>query len=89
MDSTKYSRTVADMQTAGVNPALAMNGGISTQATSNAQAQGANVATPELDLSQVATLAMQSKQLQLQEKLVDSEARKNNADAKKTETETT
>lgn len=89
MDSTKYARTVTDMQSAGVNPALAMNGGVSTQATSNAQAQGANVATPELDLSQVAALAMQSRQLQLQEKLIDSEARKNNADAKKTETETT
>lgn len=85
MDSTKYSRTVTDMQSAGINPALAMNGGVSTQATSNAQAQGANVETPRLDLSQVAELAMQSRQLNIQEKLADSQARKNNAEAENTE----
>ena len=85
MDSTKYSRTVADMQTAGVNPALAMNGGVTTQATSNAQARAADVATPQLDLSQVAQLAMQARQLNIQEKLADSQARKNNAEAENTE----
>lgn len=41
MDSTKYQRTVADMKAAGVNPALAMDGGVTTQAGSNATAQGA------------------------------------------------
>lgn len=87
MDSTKYQRTVADMQAAGVNPALAMNGGVSTQATSNAQAQGANVAVPELDFSQVAQLAMQSRQLKIQEKIADADARLKNAEAENKEIE--
>lgn len=39
MDASKYQRAVTDMQAAGVNPALAMDGHLSTQATSNAQAQ--------------------------------------------------
>ena len=81
MDSTKYQRTVTDMRSAGVNPALAMSGGVTTQASSSAQAQGANVATPALDLSQVAQLAMQSKQLDIQNKLADAEIRLKNADA--------
>lgn len=81
MDNTKYQRQVADMQAAGVNPALAMHGGVSTQATSNAQAQGANVPTPSFDLSSVIQLALQSKQLSIQKKLADAEVRVKNADA--------
>lgn len=81
MDSTKYQRTVADMRAAGVNPALAMQGGVTTQASSNATAQAANVPVPQLDLSQVAQLALQEKQLRIQEKLVDAQARKANAEA--------
>lgn len=81
MDSTKYQRTVTDMRSAGVNPALAMQGGISTQASSNATAQAVNMPAPQLDLSQVAQLAMQEKQLKIQEKLVDAQARKANAEA--------
>lgn len=81
MDSTKYQRTVADMQAAGVNPALAMQGGVTTQASSNATASAANVGPAQIDLSQVAQLAMQSKQLQIQDKLADAEVRLKNADA--------
>lgn len=81
VDSTKYQRTVADMRAAGVNPALAMSGGVSTQASSSAQAQGANIDTPLLDFSQVAQLAMQSRQLSIQNKLADADIRVKNAEA--------
>lgn len=87
MDSTKYQRTVTDMQMAGVNPALAMNGGVTTQATSNATASAANVGTPELDLSQVAQMVMQAKQLKIQEKIADADARLKNAEAENKEIE--
>ena len=81
MDSTKYQRTVADMQAAGVNPALAMQGGVTTQASSNATASAANVGPAQIDLSQVAQLAMQSQSLKIQDKLANAEIRLKNADA--------
>lgn len=81
MDSTKYQRTVADMQAAGVNPALAMQGGVTTQASSNATASAANVGPAQIDLSQVAQLAMQSQALKIQDKLANAEVRLKNADA--------
>lgn len=86
MDSTKYQRQVQDMQSAGVNPALAMSGGVTTQASSNATASSPMAASgapgnAPLDLSSVAQLAMQAKQLKIQENLAKSQERKNNADA--------
>lgn len=85
MDSTKYQRTVNDMQQAGVNPALAMNGGVSTQATSNAQAQSAGQIPSNIDMTSAVQAALQAKQLQIQENLAKSQERKNNAEAEATE----
>lgn len=88
MDNSKYQRQIADMQQAGVNPALAMNGGVSTQATSNATASAANVQAPRVDLTSAVQMAMQSQQLRMQRDLVDSQVKKNEAEANKTNVET-
>lgn len=85
VDSTKYQRQVSDMQAAGVNPALAMNGGVTTQASSNATASSAGVQNGNMDLSSVAQMAMQAKQLDIQAALAKSQERKNNADARREE----
>lgn len=61
MDNTKYQRQVTDMQKAGINPALAMNGGVSTQATSNAMANASTQQTSIMPIQDFATLAMNLK----------------------------
>lgn len=83
MDNTKYQRTVADMQAAGVNPALAIDGHLSTQATSNAQAQaesGVNAMT------QLMALAGQMR-LQTQQLKQDKELKSRELDIKQSETD--
>lgn len=87
-DSTKYQRQVADMQAAGVNPALAMSGGVTTQATSNATASSGSGLQGGLDLSSVMQMAVAMSQLKLQKKLIDSQSNKNNAEAGKIKEET-
>lgn len=57
MDNTKYQRQVTDMQKAGINPALAMNGGVTTQATSNATGNASAQQTSIMPIQDFATLA--------------------------------
>ena len=74
MDSTKYQRQVTDMQKAGINPALAMNGGVTTQATSNAMANASTQQTPIMSIQDFATLAAQLKSAKADQDLKKSQA---------------
>lgn len=71
-DNTKYQRTVTDMMKAGVNPALAMKGGVTTQAATNISAQGATPAY--MNMNAVASLAQTISQAKL------NDAQKRNLD---------
>lgn len=82
MDSTNYQRKVADMQAAGVNPALAI-GGVQSAPSSNMAAtadspgiQGAlGVNAPDLSsVMQAAMLPGQLKNIATQNKLLEEEA---------------
>lgn len=77
-DNTKYQRQVVDMQAAGVNPALAMSGGVSTQAASNAVASGSSQAsyqgTQAADISSIMQMVSQLKLQNAQADKAEEEA---------------
>lgn len=89
MDNTKYQRQVTDMQKAGINPALAMNGGVSTQATSNAMANASTQQSSIMPIQDFATLAMNLKNLKSQNENIEADTRKKNAEAEAFEIENT
>lgn len=74
MDSTNYQRKVADMQAAGVNPALAI-GGVQGAPSSNATATAQNtgnvspIGVSAPDISAVAELALRARQISNEYKL--------------------
>ena len=74
MDNTKYQRQVADMQNAGINPALAMNGGVSTQATSNATGNASTQMAPMMSVVDLATTAAALKSAKADQDLKKAEA---------------
>ena len=81
MDSTNYQRKVADMQAAGVNPALAI-GGVLSPPSSNAMAtasntgSGSGIGVQSPDFSSVAALAslgLENKRIKLENKRLEQE----------------
>ena len=74
MDNTKYQRQVTDMQNAGINPALAMSGGVSTQATSNATASASTQQAPMMSVVDLATTAAALKSAKADQDLKKAQA---------------
>ena len=78
MQSTNYQRMVADMQAAGVNPALAMsNGQPSTPSGSSAQSVSPGAGASMSDLMQLIMLPSQIKLMNAQARNTDSLSAKN------------
>ena len=89
MQSTNYQRMVADMQAAGVNPALAMsNGQPSTPSGSSAQSVSPGAGASMSDLMQLIMLPSQIKLMNAQARNTDSLSAKNEVEIGEIETRT-